>query len=90
MDSDYIDEYILLGFFFENQKAGTDKQRANFSETLFADYDDEIRTRAQDAGISVGKEARSIMAVLARMSAGNDTTAQAAAGVAAYRKFLGV
>ena len=90
MPSDYIEEYIVLGFYAENQKVGTDKQRTKFSNTLFADYDEEIRERGKEAGVAVTKESRSLMAVLARMSPGNDTATQAGNGVAAYRKFLGV
>jgi hypothetical protein len=90
MDSDYIEEYILLGYFAANQKAGTDKQRSKLSETLFKRYDDEIRQRAKDANVSVSKEARSIMAVLAFLSPGNDTADQAGNAVSEYQKYVGV
>ena len=90
MDSDYVEEYILLGYFAANQKAGTDKQRSKLSDTLFKRYDNEIRKRAKEVSVSVSKEARSIMAVLAFLSQGNDTADQAGNAVAAYQTFLGV
>jgi len=90
MAGEYVEEYMLLAFFAENQKAGTEKQRDKFTETLFDDYDDEIRATGAQAGVPITKDARSVMAALARMSPGNDIEAQVGSAVSAYQKFLGV
>jgi hypothetical protein len=90
MAGEYVEEYMFLAYYFENQKAGTQNQRDKFTETLFSDYDAEIRTRATNAGVPVTKDSRSMMAALARLSPGNSTATQAGNGVALYQKFLGV
>ena len=90
MPTDYIAEYILLGYFARKQKAGSEHQREEYSQSLFDDFDQDIRDIAPTQGIPSTREARSMIAVLAGQAPGNSKRVKARRAVIAYRQFLGI
>lgn len=89
MPSDYLAKIVLIGFYQQNQKAGTKAERDAFSEDIFTRYNDHILEAAVQAGVEVSDEARSIMAVLASMAPGASPKARAGRAVTAYFEYRG-
>ena len=90
MASDYLAKFILIGYYQQNQDAGTKKEREEWSEDVFARYNDHIVAAATLAGLEVSEESRSIMAVLASMAPGAAPKAKASRAVTAYLMYRGV
>jgi hypothetical protein len=89
MPSDYLAKIVLIGFYQQNQKAGTKDERDEFSEDIFRRYNDHIIDAALQAGVEVSEEARSIMAVLASMAPGASPKIRAGKAVTAYFEYRG-
>ena len=89
MPSDYLAKFVLIGYFQQNQNAGSKLERDRFSEDIFARYDHHIVDAAQQAGIELSEESRSIMAVLASMAPGGSAKTRAGNAVAAYFEYRG-
>jgi hypothetical protein len=90
MASDYLAKYVLIGYYQENQDAGTNEERAEWSEDVFARYDHHIIEAAEKAGLDVSVESRSIMAVLATMAPGTAAKTRAGQAVNAYLLYRGL
>ncbi len=90
MASDYLAKYILIGYYNENQEAGTKAERDEWSEDVFTRYNHHIVEAAQQAGLEVSEESRSIMAVLATMAPGASPKTRAGRAVNAYLLYRGV
>jgi hypothetical protein len=90
MPSDYQAKYILIGFYNENQSAGTSEDRAQWSEDAFTRYDRHIVEACVAAGLEPSVEARSIMAVLASMAPGTAPKTQARQAVKTYLEYRGI
>lgn len=89
MASDYLTKYVLIGYFRENQDAGSVSDRENWSDAVFQRYDQHITDACLAAGVDPSDEARSIMAVLASMSPGNANKTRAGQAVRAYLEYRG-
>ena len=90
MPSDYLGKYVLIGFYNENQKAGSAAERTQWSDDVFDRYDRHIVDACQKAGIDPSVEARSIMAVLATMAPGTAPKTQAGQAAKAYIEYRGL
>ena len=90
MASDYLAKYVLIGFYAQNQKAGTKQERDEFNENIFTRFDHHIVEAAQQAGLEVSEESRSIMAVLASIATGAAPKTKAGQAVKAYLEYRGV
>ena len=84
-DSDYPSKIVLVGFFIQEQEAGTTEERAQFSQEIFDDYDDHIveACAAATPPLDPSAEARALMAIMALHAPGNKKK-QAQNAVAAY------
>ena len=84
-DSDYPSKLMLVAFFVKEQGAGTNEQRAEFSQELFDDYDAHIveLCAAATPPIEPSAEARALMAIMALHAPGNKKK-QAQNAVKAY------
>lgn len=85
MAADYPSKLIILGYFIDNQVAGTGEERAAWADDLFERYDQHIvdackGTPAEDASA----EARAIMAIMALNAPGSQPAKKAKNAVAAY------
>ena len=90
MASDYLSKYVLIGYFNENQEAGTAAERTDWSDDAFDRYDAHIVAAATQAGLDVTVESRSIMVVLATMSPGQAPKTRAGQAVRAYLEYRGL
>ena len=90
MPSDYLAKYVLIGYYNENEEAGTKQERDEFSEDIFTRFDHHIVAAAEAAGLEVSEESRSIMAVLATMAPGASPKVRAGRAVNAYLLYRGV
>jgi hypothetical protein len=90
MASDYLAKYVLIGFYNENQDPGTAEDRAEWSEDVFTRYDHHIVKAAEEAGLEISVESRSIMAVLATMAPGAAAKTRAGQAVNAYLHYRGL
>lgn len=90
MASDYLAKIVLIGFYGENQKAGTKEERDEFAEDIFARFDRHIVEAAARAGLELSEESRSIMAVLATMAPGASPKSRAGEAVKAYLEYRGI
>lgn len=89
MASDYLAKIVLIGYYQQNQTAGSKDERDRFSEDIFTRFDRHIVDAAQQAGIELSEESRSIMAVLASMAPGASAKTRAGNAVAAYFEYRG-
>ena len=92
MASDYPPSIVALGFYIQNQTAGTQPERDAFGEELFDAYDAHIVNawaRIQPAE-ALSRHARALQAVMALNSAGGSLRAQALAAVRAFQVIRGV
>jgi hypothetical protein len=90
MAADYLAKYVLIGFFKQNQVAGTKEKRDEFRDDIFARFDHHIVDAATEAGLELSEESRSIMAVMASMAPGASPKAKAGQAVRAYREYRGL
>ena len=92
MPSDYPGRAMLVGFFFENQKAGSAKQRQQFSDDLFNKFDAHIVAALKTVTPPVDPSARirASIALMAQNAAGSNSGVKARKAVQAYLEFRGV
>jgi hypothetical protein len=90
MAADYLAKYMLIGFFAQNQEAGSKEERDEFRDDIFTRFDHHIVEAATQAGLELSEESRSIMAVLASMAPGGSPKARAGNAVRAYVIYRGV
>jgi hypothetical protein len=90
MASDYMTKYVLIGFYRENQKAGSAADRQAWSDAAFNRYDAHIVAACQAAGVDPSDEARSIIAVMATMAPGTAPKTRAGQAVQAYVEYRGL
>ncbi|MDH4064263.1 MAG: hypothetical protein OEW19_07660 [Acidobacteriota bacterium] len=90
MASDYPSRIVLLGFFVQNQTAGTPEQRETFSNDLFTRFDGHIVTACASGGLTdPSADARAIMAVMALNAPGASPKTRAGNAVKAYLAYRG-
>jgi hypothetical protein len=89
--SDYPGRTVLLGFFFENQEAGTAADRAQFSQEIFDKFDAPIVAACAAATPPLDPTARirATIAVLAQNAPGSNNGVKARRAVQAYLAFRG-
>ena len=90
MASDYLAKYILIGFYAQEQEAGSKKDRDEFSEDIFTRFNHHIVEAAAKAGLDLSDESRSIIAVLATRAPGASPKTKAGNAVKAYVEYRGV
>lgn len=90
MGSPYLAKIVLIGYFRENQEAGTGEERDEWAEDVFNRYDQHILQAAAQAGLELSDESRSIIAVLATMAPGTAPRTKAAAAVKTYLEYRGL
>lgn len=90
--SDYPGRTMLLGFYFENQDAGTKAQREQFSQELFDDFDAPIvaACAAVTPPLDPSARVRATIAVIARNAPGGNKGVKARRAVQAYLTFRGL
>ena len=86
----YEAKFVLLGFFSQNQTAGTQAERDQFRDAAFNRFDQHITDAAQQAGLTLSDESRSIIAMLATMASGTAPKTKAGQAVRAYVEYRGV
>lgn len=93
MPSDYPPTIVALGYYIQNQSAGSQQERDAFGDELFDAYDQHII----DAWAQIvppleepSRHARALQAVMALNSAGGSVKAQAIAAVRAYQIIRGL
>jgi hypothetical protein len=90
MTSDYLSKYVLVAYYAQEQDAGTKEEREKFSEDIFARFDHHIVAAAEQAGVELSVESRSIMAVLATRAPGASPKSRAGQAVRAYLEYRGL
>lgn len=86
----YEAKYVLLGFYRQNQKAGTQQERDQFRDDAFARFDHHIEAAARQAGVELSDESRSIIAMIATMAPGTAPKTKAGQAVKAYVEYRGL
>lgn len=86
----YEGKFVLLGFFSQNQTAGTAQQRDQFRDDAFNRFDQHITDAAQQAGLTLSDESRSIIAMIATMAPGAAPKTKAGQAVKAYVEYRGL
>ena len=86
----YEGKFVLLGFFSQNQTAGTQQQRDQFRDDATNRFDQHITDAAQQAGLTLSDESRSIIAMMATMAPGSASKTKAGQAVRAYVEYRGV
>ena len=89
MAADYLPKYILIGFYKQEQRAGSRQQRDKFRHDIFTRFNHHIVKAAEKAGLETSEESRSIMAVLATMAPGATSKTKAGNAVKAYLEYRG-
>ena len=85
MASDYPSKFIILGYFIDNQVAGSGEERAAWAEDLFERYDQHIVEACKGTPVEDSSaEARAIMAIMALNAPGSQAAKKAKNAVAAY------
>ena len=85
--SDYPSKLVLVGFFIQEQKAGSTEQRERFGQEIFDRYDHHILAACAAATPPLddpSPEARALMAVMATKAKGGTRKKQAENAVEAY------
>ena len=85
--SDYPSKVILVGYFIQEQEAGTAEERDEFNQELFDKFDKHIKAAcaaAQPPLVDPSPEARALMAVMALHARGSTNERRAGNAVAAY------
>ena len=86
----YESKFVLIGYFSENQQAGTVDERDQFSQDVENRFDQHITTAAQQAGLTLSDESRSIIAMMAIMAPGASPKTKAGQAVKAYVEYRGL
>lgn len=86
----YEAKYVLIGYFNQNQEAGTPQERDEFRDNVFNRFDHHIVAAAQQAGLTLSDESRSIIAMMATMAPGTAPKTKAGQAVKAYVEYRGV
>lgn len=86
----YEAKFVLLGYFSQNQTAGTQQDREQFRDDAFNRFDHHIVAAAQQAGVALSDESRSIIAMMATMAPGTAPKTKAGQAVKAYVEYRGV
>jgi hypothetical protein len=86
----YESKFVLIGYFRQNQEAGTAEERDQFSQDVFDRFDHHITAAAQQAGLVLSDESRSIIAMLATMAPGTAPKTKAGQAVRAYVEYRGL
>jgi hypothetical protein len=86
----YESKYVLIAYFNENQEAGTIDERDQFSQDVENRFDQHITTAAQQAGLTLSDESRSIIAMMATMAPGAAPKTRAGQAVKAYVEYRGL
>jgi hypothetical protein len=86
----YEAKFVLLGFYSQEQKAGTQQDRDQFRDDAFNRFDQHITDAAQQAGLTLSDESRSIIAMLATMAPGAAPKTKAGQAVRAYVEYRGL
>jgi len=85
--SDYPSKVILVGYFIQEQEAGTTEERDEFDQELFDKFDKHIKAAcaaAQPPLEGPSPEARALMAVMALHARGGTNERRAGNAVQAY------
>ena len=85
--SDYPSKVILVGYFIQEQEAGTIEERDEFDQELFDKFDKHIKAAcaaAQPPLEGPSPEARALMAVMALHARGGTNERRAGNAVQAY------
>ena len=92
MASDYPGRIILVGYFVENQEAGTPDERKQFSNELFDAFDAHIVNACAAAvpPIDPSPRIRGSIAVMAQNANGANNKIKAGRAVKAYFEFRGL
>lgn len=82
---------MLVGFFFENQSAGTAAERAAFSQEIFDKFNASIvaACAAATPPLNPSPRVRAAIAVMAQNAPGGNNGVKARRGVEAYLTFRG-
>jgi hypothetical protein len=86
----YEAKFVLLGFYSQEKKAGTQQDRDQFRDDAFNRFDQHITDAAQQAGLTLSDESRSIIAMLATMAPGAAPKTKAGQAVRAYVEYRGL
>lgn len=89
--SDYPGRTVLVGFFFENQDAGTAAGRQQFSQDIFDKFDAQIvaACAAATPPLDPSARVRAAIAVMAQNAPGSNNSVKARRAVQAYLTFRG-
>jgi hypothetical protein len=81
----------LIGYFIENQDAGTPAERQQFSNDLFESFDSHIveACSAANPPLDPSPRIRAAIAVMAQNAPGSNSRAKARQAVKAYLTFRG-
>lgn len=90
MAADYLAKYVLIGFYGQNQGAGSKQARDEFRKDIFTRFNHHIVEAAGKAGLETSEESRSIMAVLATTAPGAAPKTKAGNAVKAYLEYRGL
>lgn len=92
MASDYPGRTVLVGYFVENQEAGTAAERQQFSNDLFDAFDAHIvkACTAATPPIDPTPRIRASIAVMAQHAKGSNDKVKAGRAVQAYLEFRGL
>jgi hypothetical protein len=90
--SDYPGRTVLLGYFIENQDAGTAAKRQQFSDDLFDSFDAHIvkACAAVSPPIDPSPRIRATIAVMAQNAKGANDKIRSVRAVQAYLTFRGL
>ena len=91
MASDYPGRTVLIGYFVENQDAGTVQDREQFSDDLFDSFDAHIVEACAEAQppLDPSPRIRAAIAVMAQNAPGSNKRVKARRAVQAYLTFRG-
>jgi hypothetical protein len=92
MASDYPGRTVLVGYFIENQEAGSAAERQQFSDDLFDAFDAHIVNACGEATPPIQPTARirASIAVMAQHAPGSSNKIRAVRAVRAYIEFRGL
>jgi hypothetical protein len=92
MASDYPGRTVLVGYFMENQEAGSTAERQQFSNDLFDAFDAHIVTACGAATPPIQPTARirASIALMAQHAPGGNNKIKAVRAVRAYVEFRGL
>lgn len=84
--SDYPSKHVLVGYFIQEQEAGSVADRDRFGQELFDKYDQHILDACHAAipPLDPSADARSLMALMAQHAPGGSRKKQAQHAVTAY------